>query len=47
MQKGEAIGDMEAGGPGRYVCLEPGQVSDFVSLEAGESWRGGISLSFD
>ncbi|ORY75674.1 galactose mutarotase-like domain-containing protein, partial [Leucosporidium creatinivorum] len=45
-EKGATIGDMEEGGAGRYVCLEPGQVSSFVELSAGQSWEGKITLEF-
>ncbi|KAI5475055.1 hypothetical protein MNV49_002047 [Pseudohyphozyma bogoriensis] len=44
--KGAAIGDMEEGGAGKYVCLEPGQVGEFVELKKGETWEGGITLAF-
>ncbi|KAI0793497.1 galactose mutarotase-like protein [Abortiporus biennis] len=39
-QAGAKIGDMEAGGWERYVCVEPGHVRGFVSLATGETWIG-------
>lgn len=39
-EAGSKIGDMEAGGWERYVCVEPGHVRGFVKLEAGEKWIG-------
>ncbi|KAI5477231.1 glucose-6-phosphate 1-epimerase [Pseudohyphozyma bogoriensis] len=45
--KGKTIPDLEEGGASRYVCLESGQIGDFVELKAGESWEGSVTLSFD
>lgn len=46
-EKGATIGDMEEGGAGRYVCLEPGQVGSYVELEAGQTWEGKVTLEFE
>ncbi|CAA7265791.1 unnamed protein product [Cyclocybe aegerita] len=39
-EEGRKIGDMEVGGWKKYVCVEPGYVRGFVSLEPGETWIG-------
>jgi len=39
-ERGRAIGDMEAEGWEKYICVEPGHVLGFASLEAGQSWIG-------
>ncbi|OSX67581.1 hypothetical protein POSPLADRAFT_1176447 [Postia placenta MAD-698-R-SB12] len=39
-EAGSKIGDMEAGGWEKYVCVEPGYVRGFVKLEAGQTWIG-------
>ncbi|THH05559.1 hypothetical protein EW145_g4700 [Phellinidium pouzarii] len=38
---GSNIGDMEEGGWERYVCIEPGYVSAFKTIQPGETWIGG------
>jgi glucose-6-phosphate 1-epimerase len=38
VEAGSKIGDMEAGGWEKYVCVEPGHVRGFRELPAGESW---------
>ena len=35
---GKAISDMEEGGWKKYVCIEPGAVHGFETLNMGESW---------
>lgn len=45
-EKGATIGDMESDGANRYICLEPGQVGEFITLEAGKPWNGGVELKF-
>ncbi|KAH8921994.1 galactose mutarotase-like protein [Atractiella rhizophila] len=42
---GSAIADMEANGWLHYICVEPGQVSDWVSLTPGQSWEGTQTLT--
>ncbi|KAH8120468.1 galactose mutarotase-like protein [Phellopilus nigrolimitatus] len=42
---GSKIADMEEGGWERYVCLEPGYVSEFKQIQPGESWIGGQVLT--
>lgn len=39
-ETGSKIGDMEDGGWNRYVCVEPGFVSEFKSLEPGQKFLG-------
>ncbi|GAA5921896.1 hypothetical protein JCM1841_000968 [Sporobolomyces salmonicolor] len=45
-EKGAAMADMEENGASRYVCLEPGQVSSWATLDPGASWEGSIELAF-
>ncbi|KAF8203650.1 galactose mutarotase-like domain-containing protein [Pholiota molesta] len=39
-EEGRKIGDMEPDGWKHYVCVEPGYVRGFVSLEPGKAWIG-------
>jgi len=39
-ETGSGMADMEPGGWERYVCVEPGYVSSFVSLGEGDEWWG-------
>jgi len=39
-EAGSKIGDMEEGGWERYVCVEPGYVRGFTSVEPGKTWIG-------
>jgi len=39
-KSGAGIVDMEPNGWNRYVCVEPGHVSDFKTLKPGEKWIG-------
>ncbi|EIN13736.1 galactose mutarotase-like protein [Punctularia strigosozonata HHB-11173 SS5] len=39
-ETGASIGDMEDGGWLRYVCVEPGHVRGFVSVDPGKEWIG-------
>ncbi|PPQ64270.1 hypothetical protein CVT24_008408 [Panaeolus cyanescens] len=39
-EEGVKIGDMESDGWKRYVCVEPGHVGGFISLEPGKTWIG-------
>ncbi|KAL7413264.1 galactose mutarotase-like domain-containing protein [Mrakia frigida] len=41
---GSAMGDMHAKGWESFVCVEPGYVSEFYSLEAGKEWVGKMVL---
>lgn len=45
-EKAAAIGDMEHKGDEQFFCLEPGQINNQITLNAGESWNGSIDLSF-
>lgn len=37
-----AMGDFEPkDGWQRYICIEPGTVSNWTKLEAGDAWQGG------
>ncbi|GAA5923016.1 glucose-6-phosphate 1-epimerase [Sporobolomyces koalae] len=45
-EKAKTIGDMEENGADRYICLEPGQTSQWVSLEPGQTWEGSIEVAF-
>ncbi|OJT15842.1 Glucose-6-phosphate 1-epimerase [Trametes pubescens] len=44
-EAGSKIGDMEAGGWEKYVCVEPGYVRGFVKIEPGQAWSGQQVLS--
>jgi len=44
-EDGRKMGDMEADGWKKYVCVEPGYVRGFVSLEPGKTWIGQQVLS--
>ncbi|EIW64672.1 galactose mutarotase-like protein [Trametes versicolor FP-101664 SS1] len=44
-EAGSKIGDMEAGGWEKYVCVEPGYVRGFVKIEPGQTWSGQQVLS--
>jgi len=39
------LADMEEGGWEKFVCVEPGYVSEYVKLESGKTWIGGQTLS--
>ncbi|KZW02163.1 galactose mutarotase-like protein [Exidia glandulosa HHB12029] len=39
-EAGWKIGDMEDGGWDKFVCVEPGTASYWVTLGAGEEWKG-------
>lgn len=39
-EAGSKIGDMEDGGWDKFVCVEPGTASYWVTLGAGEEWKG-------
>ncbi|KAF9489634.1 galactose mutarotase-like protein [Pleurotus eryngii] len=39
-EAGSKIGDMEVNGWDHYVCVEPGHVRGFFSLEPGQTWIG-------
>jgi len=38
--EGSKLGDMEAEGWKKYVCVEPGYVKGFVNLEPQKHWIG-------
>lgn len=42
---GAKIGDMEDGGWERFLCVEPGYVSEFKTIQPGETWIGGQVLT--
>ncbi|TFK77089.1 galactose mutarotase-like protein [Pluteus cervinus] len=44
-EAGSKIGDMEAGGWERYVCVEPGYVRGFVQLPPDHTWVGHQTLA--
>ncbi|KAF8898731.1 galactose mutarotase-like domain-containing protein [Infundibulicybe gibba] len=46
-ENGRKIGDMEDEGWEKFVCLEPGFVRGFVSLESGQTWVGQQTLIAD
>ncbi|KAF9526452.1 galactose mutarotase-like domain-containing protein [Crepidotus variabilis] len=46
-EEGSKIGDMEAEGWKRYICVEPGFVRGFVKLEPGKFWIGQQVLTVD
>ncbi|KAI5123750.1 hypothetical protein M0805_000342 [Coniferiporia weirii] len=41
MAAGIKITDMEEGGWERYICVEPGYVAEFKTIQPGETWIGG------
>lgn len=43
-EKGNSIGDMEQGGVDKYICIEPGHVSEFYKLEPGKTWIGSQTI---
>ncbi|GAA5980263.1 hypothetical protein JCM10908_001593 [Rhodotorula pacifica] len=45
-EKAKTIKDMHENGADQYICLEPGLTEPFQYLEAGESWQGGLEISF-
>lgn len=45
-EKGKTIKDMHENGVDSYICLEPGLTEPFQYLEAGQSWVGGMEISF-
>lgn len=45
-EKGKTIKDMHENGVDSYICLEPGLTEPFQYLEAGQSWEGGMEISF-
>ncbi|GAA5866148.1 hypothetical protein JCM3774_004098 [Rhodotorula dairenensis] len=45
-EKGKTIKDMHENGVDSYICLEPGLTEPFQYLEAGQSWQGGMEISF-
>ena len=34
------MADMQDAGWKQFVCLEPGHIKDFISLQPGQTWKG-------
>ncbi|TDL28444.1 galactose mutarotase-like protein [Rickenella mellea] len=45
IEAGKKMGDMEEGGWEKYICVEPGYVVGWASVEPGQTWMGGQSLT--
>lgn len=39
-EKSGTMADMEEDGWKKFICLEPGHIRDFATLQAGQSWTG-------